>query len=96
MEHVLSIGIPSVRQKILAQYLGFFQKLVSSPSPEISLLDNLVARDAGSVTAKNMSNIENEFVLDPRVSSSAQLCEKYTFYRVPEEDKWGSPLLVKL
>ena len=96
VEHVLSSGIPSVRQKILGQYLGFFQKLVSSPSPEISLLANLVARDAGSVTAKNLSNIENEFELDPWVSSSAQLREKYTFYRVPEEDKWRAPLLVKL
>ena len=43
-----------------------------------------------------MANIENEFGLDPWVSSSAQLAEKYTLYSVPDEDKWRAPLLVKL
>ena len=96
VEQVLSCTIPSARQKVLGQYLGFFQKLVKSASPEIRLLANLVGRDAGAVTGQNLANIENEFGLDPWVSSSAQLAEKYTLYSVPDEDKWRAPLLVKL
>ena len=36
------------------------------------------------------------FELDHWVSSSAQLSEKFTFYSVPEDDKWRAPLPVKL
>ena len=53
-------------------------------------------RDAGSVTGQNLLNIEEEFGLDPWVSSSAQLGEKYCQYTVPDEDRWRLPLLVKL
>ena len=96
VEHVLSCGIPHVRQRVLGQYLGFFQKLIKSDSPEVRLLADLVGRDAGSVTGQNLLNIEEEFGLDPWVSSSAQLGEKYCQYNVPDEDKWRLPLLVKL
>ena len=96
MEHVLSCGIPSTRQRVLGQYLGFFQKLIKSDSPEIRMLASLVGRDAGSVTGANLVNIEEEFGLDPWVSSSAQLGEKYSCYSVPADDSWRLPLLVKL
>ena len=96
VEHVLSCGIPPVRQRVLGQYLGFFKKLTKSDSPEVRLLADLVGRDAGSVTGQNLLNIEEEFGLDPWVSSSAQLGEKYCQYNVPDEDRWRLPLLVKL
>ena len=96
VEHVLSCGIPSARQRVLGQYLGFFQKLIKSDSPEIRMLASLVGRDAGSVTGANLVNIEEEFGLDPWVSSSAQLGEKYSCYSVPADDSWRLPLLVKL
>ena len=96
VEHVLSCGIPSVRQKLLGQDLGFFQKLLRSESPEIRLLANVVGRDVGSVTGSNLINLEEEFRLDPWVSSSSQLAEQYNSYGVPAEDDWRLPLLVKL
>ena len=96
VEHVLSCGIPPVRQRVLGQYLGFFQKLTKSDSPEVRLLADLVGRDAGSVTGQNLLNIEEEFELDPRVSSSFQLGEKYCLYHVPDEDRWMLSFLVKL
>ena len=49
VDHILSCGIPPVRQKVLGQYLGFFQKLLVSESSEIRLLASVVGRDAGSV-----------------------------------------------
>ena len=96
VEHVLSAGIDHVRQKILGQYLGFTKKLMNSDSPEIRILANLVARDAGSVTGSNLLRIEEEFRLDPWASNSAQLAERYKCYGVPAEDEWRLPLLVKL
>ena len=96
VEHVLSAGIPHVRQQVLCQYLGFTKKLLDSDSPEIKLLANLVARDAGAVTGSNLLNIEAEFGVDPWNCSSAQLADKYKVYDVPDEDQWRLPLLVKL
>ena len=86
VEHILSCGIPSVRQKVLGQYLGFFQKLLVSESSEIRLLASVVGRDAGSVTGSNLINLEEEFRLDPWVSSSSQLAEMYSGYEAPAED----------
>ena len=60
------------------------------------MLANVVGRDAGSVTGSNLLNLEEEFQVDPWVSSSYQLAQKYGVYSVPEEDKWRLPLLVKL
>ena len=80
----------------MGQYLGFFKKLLVSESSEIRLLANIVGRDAGSVTGSNLINLEEEFGLDPWVSSSSQLAEVYSGYEIPTEDGWRLPLLVKL
>ena len=87
VEHVLSAGIPHVRQKILGQYLNFTNKLINSDSPEIRILANLVARDAGSVTESNLIRNEEEFRLDPWTSNSAQLAEVYKCYNVSAVDE---------
>ena len=96
VEHVLSAGIPHVRQQILCQYLEFFKNLRRSASPEIQLLVNIVGRDAGSVLGSNLIRIEEEFGLDPWGTSSAKLAQVYKYYSVPELDEWRLPLLVKL
>ena len=96
VEHVLSAGIPHVRQQIICQYLGFFKNLRSSASPEIQLLVNMVGRDAGSVLGSNLLRIEEEFGLDPWGTSSVKLGQVYKYYAVPEVDEWRLPLLVKL
>ena len=96
VEHVLSDNLPSVRKKVLGQYIGFFNKLLSSKSREIVMLANIVGREMGSVTGKNLFNIENEFGLDPWQCSSLELKKVYSYYMVPEADKWRLPFLVKL
>ena len=88
--------MPSVRQKILGQYVRFFQNLLKSKSPEIVMLASTVGRDLGSVTGKNLYNVECEFGVDPWKCSPEVLKQKYTFYVVPDVDKWRLPLLVKL
>ena len=96
VESLLAASLPSVRKKIIGQYIRFFQNLVCSDSPEISMLANIVGRDMGSVTGKNLYNIETEFNLDPWKCSPGEVKRVYSYYSVPEMDKWRLPLLVKL
>ena len=65
VENVLSSNLPSVRKKILGQYVRFFQNLLKSNSPEIVMLASTVGRDLGSVTGKNLYSVECEIDLDP-------------------------------
>ena len=76
VEGVLSGNLPSVRKKILVQYVRFFQNLLKSKSPEIVMLANTVGRDLGSVTGKNLFNVECEFDLDPLNCSPEVLKKK--------------------
>ena len=80
----------------MSQYLGFFQKLLRSESSEIRMLANVAGRDDGSVTESNLTKFEEEFGLDPWVSSPGQLSARYSDYSVPAGDEWRLPLLVKL
>ena len=60
------------------------------------MLANVVGRDDGSVTESNLNKFEEEFGLDPWVSSPGQLSDRYSDYSVPAGDEWRLPLLVKL
>ena len=83
-ENVLSGNLPSARKKILGQYVRFFQNLLKSKSPEIVMLASTVGRDLGSVTGKNLYNVECEFDLDPLQCSPELLKRQYSYYLVPE------------
>ena len=83
-----------INANLTAANLGFTNKLMNSP--EIRILANLVACDAGSVTGSNLIRIEEEFGLDPWVSNSSQLAGRYKCYDVPAVDEWRLPLLVKM
>ena len=60
------------------------------------MLANIVGRDLGSVTGKNLYNIEREFGLDPWRCYPGEIKRAYCYYMVPEMDMWRLPLLVKL
>ena len=94
--NLLSEGFISVREKILAQYVGFLRRLATSISPEIRMLSCIVAQDVRSPTGKNCLNLRNEFNPDPWLSSPSILKSKYSQYEVPETDKWRLPLLTTL
>ena len=96
VEHILSAGIPHIRQQVLCQYLGFFKKLISSDSEEIRLVANIAGRDANSVMGTNLRKIEEEFGIDPWRANSGQLHQIYEFYPVPAGDEWRLQLLSKL
>ena len=96
VEHILSTGIPHIRQQVLCQYLGFCKKLLNSGSEEIRLVANIVGNDVNSVMGTNLRKIEEEFGIDPWRASSGQLHQVYKFYPVPAGDEWRLPFLVKL
>ena len=65
MENLLALELPSVKQKLLCQYVGFFKKIRSSCSKEVRILSEIVAIDAQIVTGRNLLNIEHEYLLNP-------------------------------
>ena len=96
VENLLAEGFPSVRKKILAQYVGFLRRLTTSISPEVRMMSCIVAQDIRSPTGRNCQNLKNEFDFDPWLTSPSTLKSKYCQYEVPEADKWRLPLLSTL
>ena len=95
VDNLLSGSLPSVRERLLSQYVGFFQKFVQK-CWEVRLLAKVVGSDSGSVTGRNLANIEEEFNLCPWTKSPAAFKKSYVGYQVPPEDSWRLPLLEKL
>ena len=67
VEHLLGLGLPSVQQKLLCQYVNFLRKLFSSSSKEVRILSQIVARNAQSVTGWTLLHIKSTFKLNPWV-----------------------------
>ena len=92
----LADSLPSVKKKILAQYVSFFQNLSKSCSREVRILAGIVSQDIQSVTGRNLYNIAALFNLNPRKDPVTSFKSKNIGYAAPEEDKWRLPFLVKL
>ena len=93
---MLAGSLPSLRQKLLCQFVGFCHKLRSSASWEVRILAGIVGSDVGSTTGKNLKNIEEEFQVCPWSNSTGTFKSVYKGYQVPPEDSWRLPLLRKL
>ena len=96
IDHLLGLGLPSARHKLSHQYVGFFQNLGQSASREVRLLKEIVARDAQSVTGRNILNIKAEYDLDPWSWSLQRFKLKDVRKPVPVADEWRIGLLRKL
>ena len=57
VQQVLACGAISAETDIMARYCKFFQGLRQSPSTEVSILANLLARDKRSCTGRNVSYV---------------------------------------
>ena len=57
VEGHLSLGLPPLRNMVLSRYSSFYQNLLSSPSSEVSILAELMAKDARSTTADNLAYV---------------------------------------
>ena len=86
----------SLRNQVLARFTGFFQSLLKSPSAEVSLLANIVARDPSSTTADNISYIREVTKLSPWSFSPARIKAALPSLDVPDKEKWRLGLLSSL
>ena len=96
VEHLLGLGLPSVRHRMICQYVGFFQNLWNSASKEVRVLSQIVARDAQSSTGRNVINIRSEYDLDPWSWSVNRFKMKDVRKPVPLVDIWRIGLLEQL
>ena len=92
----LAAPLPSVRKKLLCQFVGFCHKLSTSASWEIRILAKIAGSDIGSTTCKNLKNIQEEFNVCPWSNTASKFKREYKGYLVPPEDSWRLPLLRKL
>ena len=96
VDHLLGTGMPSAREKLLSQYVGFHRKLQTSSSKEIRVLSYVTARNAQTVTGKNLLHIEAEFQLNPWVDSISKFKGKTLRKDIPSVDQWRLEVLKKL
>ena len=92
----LADPLPSVRKKIICQYVKFFQNMSKSVSREVRIMANIFSHDIQSVTGSNLANIENLCSMDPRRHSSGLFKTKVFGYLTPAVDEWRLPFLRKL
>jgi hypothetical protein len=98
VERLLNCGLSHVRTDILARYVKYLTSLRSSPSMEVVVLANLVARDVRTTTGANLHYLTEMTGLDPWQCSpkdvKAVMAEKQV--ELPDQDKWRVPYLGRL
>ena len=88
VDHLLGLGMPSVRQRLLCQYVGYVRKMFKSSSKEVRVLSQILARNAQSVTGKNLLHIQLEFHYDPWIHPLGQFKSMDIRRAIPTSDKW--------
>ena len=58
VDNLLAAQFYTVKQQLLSRYVHFVKKLLSSNSPEVCMVVNMVARCARSTTGSNLLKIE--------------------------------------
>ena len=96
VEGYFAQGQTSLRNQVLARYTGFFHRLLDSPSEEVCLLANVVARDPSSNTADNLSYIKELSNLSPWSFSPGRIKAALPVLEVPEHEQWRLGLLTSL
>ena len=98
VDRMLGCGISHVRSDIMSRYIKFFKSLRESPSVEVSVVVNIVARDIRTTTGNNLQLIRDLSGLDPWCCTSKQmktvLMDRVT--EVPDLDQWRVSYLGKL
>ena len=93
VEGHLAAGIPPLRNMVLGRFPFFYQNLLRSPSVEVSVMAEVVARDARSTVAGNLSYLASLTHLDCSVESRAAVKLALPVKEVPEKEAWRTGLL---
>ena len=80
----------------MGRYVKFFKNLVSSKNDDVRLLEELVGKDATSITGRNISKLWQETGVNPWIASPSEIRSKIERTAVPEIDEWRLPYLQKL
>ena len=83
----------SLRNQVLGRYTGFFHSLLNSPSKEICVLANVVARDPSSNTANNVQYVKEVTKLSPWNFSQSKIKSALKSLEVPHTEQWRIGLL---
>ena len=89
--NLLGVDFMSLRKRILPQYVGFFQSLLTSASLEVQFVANIVARKVSTCTGRNLRLIQEEFKVNPWLATPQQVREKFQILEVPLEQEWVLP-----
>ena len=83
----------SLKNQILSRYPCFVRKLLDSPSKEIRFLVKNVINDQRSITARNITYIQNLTDLDVLNYASWRIKQCLPIKTVPNVDSWRTSLL---
>ena len=86
----------TLRNQVLSRYPGFVQNLLHSPSKEVRLLANIVARNPQSNTFKNIKYIEHLTDKSPWDYSGLVIRKKLPVQQIPDGEKWRVGLITKM
>ena len=96
VEGHLSLGLPPLRNMVLSRYPTFYQHLLSSPCPEVSVVAELLSKDARSTTAENLSYVSATTGLDCSTADKLSIKAALPIEGVPESERWRLGLLDSL
>ena len=93
VEGHLAKGFTPLRNQVLGRFPAFFRRLEDSPSREVRVMAALAAGWAQTVTARNLTHLQNLTGLDPTTDSIQQLRTALPVKEVPESEQWRLGLL---
>ena len=93
VEGHLAASIPPLRNMVLGRYPKFYWRLRYSPSEEVSVMAEVVARDLRSVTASNLRHLSSLTQLDCSKVCGTEVKDALKVVEVPEKEKWRTGLL---
>ena len=96
VEGHLSLGLPPLRNMVLSRYSSFYQNLLRSPCSEVSVLAELMAKDARSTTAQNLEFVSATSGLNCSTADKSAIKEALPIEVVPESERWRLGLLDRL
>ena len=97
VEGYLASNLISMRNKVLAQYAGFFRSLLGSPSKEVRAVAKIVSEDPRSTSCLNLRLLTKRTGLKkPHEFASYRIKSCLTMLKIPEAEEWRTGLLASL
>ena len=96
VEGHLSDGVPPLRNMVLSRYSTFYQNMLRSPCSEVTVLAELISKDARSTTAGNLAHVSAITGLNCSTAGKIEIKAALPITQVPDDQKWRLGLLDSL